>query len=105
MDVELLEIAAVELLEKIKKSIRRSHSKLDDDLLDEIKESLADLWACGVVYAKHTDPLIVSAVKLYCRSMNTDDTAKSAEWLRRYEALKACLMMADGYGREAEADE
>jgi len=103
VDDELLE--AIKLLEKVKLSIRRSHSKLDDDLLDEINECLADLKVCGVVYAETTDPLIVNAVKLYCRSTNADDPAKSAEWLRRYEALKACLMMADGYGREAEADE
>lgn len=96
---------AVELLEKVKKSLRLSHNKLDDDLLDEIEACLADLEVCGVVYAEPTDPLIVNAVKLFCRAANADDTAKSAEWMRRYEALKSCLMMADGYGREADPDE
>lgn len=96
---------AVELLEKVKKSLRLSHNKLDDDLLDEIEACLADLEVCGVVYAAPTDPLIVNAVKLFCRAANADDTAKSAEWMRRYEALKSCLMMADGYGREADPDE
>ena len=93
------------LLEKVKQSLRRSHNKLDDDLQGEIDACLADLEVCGVVYAEITDPLIVNAVKLFCRAANADDTAKSAEWMKRYEALKACLMMADGYGREAEVDE
>lgn len=93
------------LLEKIKAGIRRTHDKLDDDLQDDIDACLADLDVCGVIYADVTDPLIVNAVKLYCRSTNTDDPAKSAEWLRRYEALKACLMMAGGYGREEDLDE
>ena len=93
------------LLEKIKAGIRRTHDKLDDDLQGDIDACLADLEVCGIVYADVTDPLIVNAVKLYCRSTNTDDPAKAAEWLRRYESLKACLMMAEGYGREADADE
>lgn len=97
---------AVKLLEKVKQSLRRSHNKLDDDLLDEIEACLADLEVCGVTFYKDTDdPLIVNAVKLFCRAANADDPAKSAEWMRRYEALKSCLMMADGYGREADSDE
>ena len=92
------------LLEKVKQAIRRSHSKLDDDLQSDIDACLADLEVCGVVHAEVSDPLIVNAVKLYCRSTNTDDPAKSAEWLRRYEALKACLMMAEGYGWKGDED-
>jgi hypothetical protein len=93
------------LLEKVKAGIRRTHNKLDDDLRDDIDACLADLASVGVIYADVTDPLIVSAVKNYCRSTNTDDPAKAAEWLRRYESQKASLMMAEGYGREAGADE
>lgn len=91
------------LLEKVKKGIRRSHNKLDDDLLDDINACLADLEVCGVV-VNTSDPLIINAVKLYCRSLNTDDSAKSAEWLRRYEALKSSLMMASEYNGEGAAD-
>lgn len=89
-------------LEKVKLAIRRSHSKLDEDLQDDIDACLADLRVCGIVHAGEDDPLILNAVKLYCRSTNTDDAAKSAEWLRRYESLKSCLMMAEGYGWKAE---
>lgn len=85
-------------LVKIKQAIRRSHNKLDEDLQADIDACLADLRVCGVVYADETDPLIFNAIKLWCRSYNTDDSAKSAEYFRRYEALKACLMMAEGYG-------
>jgi hypothetical protein len=85
-------------LEKIKLSIRRSHNKLDDDLQADIDACLADLTVCGIIDPQETDPLIFNAIKLYCRSTNTDDTAKAAEWLKRYEALKSCLQMAEGYG-------
>jgi hypothetical protein len=89
-------------LEKIKLGIRRSHSKLDEDLQADIDTALADLRAVGIVHAGEEDPLIFNAVKLYCRSTNTDDPAKAAEWLRRYETLKACLMATEGYGWKAE---
>lgn len=95
-------------LEKIKLAIRRSHDKLDSDLQDEIAACLADLRVCGVTYAGEDDPLILNAIKLWCLASNTDDTAKAAEYRARYDALKSCLMMAEGYGRapdgEAEVD-
>ncbi len=91
----------MDTLTKIKQAIRRTHDKLDDDLQADIDACLADLRSVGVVYADETDPLIFNAIKLWCRSLDTDDVAKSAEYMKRYEALKASLMMAEGYGREA----
>lgn len=92
----------MDTLTKIKQAIRRSHNKLDEDLQADIDACLADLRSVGVIYADETDPLIYNAIKLWCKSLDTDDTAKAAEWLRRYEALKASLMMAEGYGRAPE---
>lgn len=91
---------ATTLLPKIKTALRISHTVLDDDIQSDIDACIADLAVCGVVHAPTSDPLIFNAVKLYCRSIYTDDTTKGAEYLRRYEALKACLMMAEGYGWE-----
>ena len=87
-------------LEKIKLAIRRSHDKLDTDLQADIDACLADLKSVGITGSKavESDPLIFNAIKLWCRSLYTDDTARGAEYLRRYESLKACLMMAEGYG-------
>ena len=89
-------------LEKIKLAIRRSHNKLDEDLQADIDACLADLRVVGVVHAGEEDPLIYNAIKLYCRALNTDDPVRSAEYMTRYEALKSCLMMAEGYGWKAE---
>lgn len=88
-------------LEKIKQAIRRSHSKLDEDLQADIDAAKADLRVVGIIHAGEEDPLIYNAIKLYCQSTNTDDPAKSAEFMERYEKLKACLMMAEGYGWKA----
>lgn len=93
-------------LYKIKQAIRVTHDKLDDDIQGEIDACRADLAVAGITHAAPEDPLIFNAIKLWCRASFTDDTAKAAEFLRRYEALKACLMMAEGYGRPKEdADE
>lgn len=91
-----------ELLAKVKQGLRVSHDKLDDDLRADVEACLADLTVCGIIEPQADDPLIYNAIKLYCRSLYTDDTAKGAEYLRRYEAMKSCLMMAEGYGYPAE---
>lgn len=92
-------------LENIKQSLRISHSKLDEDIQADIDACMADLRLVGIVHRGQEDPLIGNAIKLWCRSLYTDDPAKGAEYLRRYNALKACLMMAEGYGWEADVDE
>ena len=93
---------ATDNLTKIKTALRISHDKLDADIQADIEACLSDLRVCGILEPRETDPLIFNAIKLWCRSLYTDDTAKSAEWLRRYEELKACLQMAEGYGWRAE---
>ena len=99
------------LLSKIKTSLRISHTALDEDVQDTIDSCLADLRLCGVRESKldliqEPDPLILNAVKLYCKQAYTDDPVKAARYQGGYDALKSCLMMAEGYGyEEADADE
>lgn len=93
------------ILAKIKLALRIKHDALDGDIQADIDACLADLKAMGVVYADDTDPLIFAAVKLWCKAAYTDDTAKGAEYMNRYNAMKASLMMAEGYAWEGAADE
>ena len=87
-----------ELLNKVKTNLRISHSVLDDDLTDTIESCLKDLKVCGVLDPDVSDPLILNAIKLYSKAAYTDDTGKAAAYQARYDALKSCLMMAEGYG-------
>jgi hypothetical protein len=96
---------ASDILIKIKLALRITHTKLDEDMQADIDACLADLKVCGIIHAGSDDPLIFNAVKLYCRSIYTDDTAKGTEYLRRYDALKSCLMMAEGYGWKDDSGE
>ena len=98
------------LLSKVKKSIRISHTALDEDIIDGISAALSDLRMCGIAEAKldpekELDPLILNAVKMYCKKEYTDDPAKAARYQEGYDSLKASLMMADGYRAEVGADE
>lgn len=93
------------LLQKIKTNLRISHSMLDDDVADSIEACLQDLKVCGVQDPAPTDPLILNAIKLYCKAAYTDDTGKAAAYQERYDALKSCLMMAEDYRAEVAADE
>lgn len=98
-------MANKETLLKIKPALRISHSVLDDNIMADIDGCLADLAVCGIIDPQESDPLIFNAIMLWCRSLYTDDTAKGAEYLRRYDALKACLMMAEGYGWKDDSNE
>ena len=94
-----------ELLSKIKTSLRISHTALDDDVQDTIDACISDLRVCGVQEqkldtSKDLDPLILNAVKLYCKKEYTDDPIKAARYQGGYDALKSSLMMAEGYGYE-----
>lgn len=92
-------------LQKIKTSLRISHAALDEDIADTIGAAMADLKVCGVTAKDATDPLVLNAVKLYCKAAYTDDTGKAAAYMERYNALKACLMMAGDYREAVVVDE
>lgn len=92
-------------LEKIKLSLRISHSKLDEDIQTDIDACMADLSVHGITYAKPDDPLIINAVKLYCKALYTDDVAKASAFSERYKELRDCLKAAEGYGWEDTNDD
>lgn len=96
---------APETLNKVKAFIRISHDKLNEDIQGSIESCLSDLKMHGVVYKDDTDPLILNAIKLYCKALYTDDTAKAAEYQSRYTALRDSLKAAKGYGWKEPADE
>ena len=92
-------------LEKIKQALRTSHNKLDEDIQADIDACQADLKMHGIVHADITDPLIFNAVKLYCKSLYTDDPAKAEAFQQRYEKLRDCLKVAEGYGWKDSSEE
>jgi len=93
---------AQSILVKIKNNLLRSHNKLDDDLLDTILACFRDLEVYGIQVEPadgrtELDPLILNAVKLYCKAEDVDDPVKAAAYRERYNALKSSLGMAGEY--------
>lgn len=93
-------MAQTTTVEKVKTALRIRHDVLDNDIADMIDACLADLEICGIVQPDEGDPIILSAIKLYCRTNFEDDTGRAEDFQKRYDSLKACLMMAEGYGGE-----
>lgn len=86
------------IVNKVKTDLRISHTALDGDISDSIEACLADLRICGVTLPDEEDPAILNLIKLWSRAAYTDDTAKQEVYMARYNAMKATLMMASGYG-------
>lgn len=93
-------MAQPETLTKVKQAIRRSHDKLDADLMADIDACLADLRAHGINGPKavETDPLVYNAIKLYCKELDAEDPAEAARWRQCYHDLRDSLKSAKGYG-------
>lgn len=99
-------MATNETLLKIKTGIRIKHDRLDDDIMGDIDACLLDLSVHGIIDPQEADPLILNAIKLWCRAMYTDNQEKAGKYQERYESLRACLNMAEGYGwKEDVSDE
>lgn len=45
-----------------------------------------------------TDRAILAAIKLWCRAEHTDDPRMMQIYRERYDAMKATLQVAEGYG-------
>ncbi len=80
-----------ELLQKVKIDLRFSHNKLDDDLQDNINSCIEDLKRVGI-FAPKTNPLIVQAVKLYCR-WRYDFNKQGDRYYNAYEKMRESLSL------------
>lgn len=84
------------LLSKVKDDLRMSHDKLDEDVLDDISSCKDDLALAGVENITDDDPLIIRAVKLYCRWTH-DFNGKGDMYQTYYERLKNSLSLSGKY--------
>ena len=87
------------LLDKVKLALRIDDDSLDVDIQDSIDAAIADLKLCGVVESKivETDPLIVRAIKTFCKSEFSGDERESNRYRHSYEMLKEHLSMSMDY--------
>lgn len=89
-----------QLLEKIRKSLRISHTKLDDDIHDLIEAAKMDLKIGGVMKIDEADPLIIRAISLYAKSASGYFENMSERYEESYTMLKISLALAGDYNDE-----
>ena len=66
---------------------------MDDDIKDLICAAKADLRISGVRVILDTDPLVIQAVKLYCKAHFGDNDSNN-KFLNAYQALKISMSLA-----------
>lgn len=95
---------AADILSKVKLAIRRTHSKLDDDLRADIDACLQDMKRGGIESPDTQDPLVLAAIKMYCRSTTADDPADGAAYLQRYEQMRDGMALSGLYGQSTKEE-
>lgn len=85
------------MLEKIKLSLRIKTDRLDEEIQDLIDACLLDLSVSGVNKVDETDPLILQAVRLYCKSMFGLDNKDSDKYYQSYTLIKHALALCGDY--------
>lgn len=84
------------MLEAVKLALGITVENYDSEILDLIDAALADMGLAGVDSTKVEDPLIIQAVKTYCR-MSFHSPADYDRLRASYEAQKGQLQIATGY--------
>ena len=84
------------MLEKIRKDLRINNSEYDDEIKDLISACKQDLKLSGVSSSRisDTDPLIIQAVKTYCKANFGYDNPDSEKFKESYALLKQHLAIA-----------
>lgn len=84
------------MLEAVKLALAITANDFDSEINDLIQAALFDLKTNGVWTENQDDPLILQAVKTYCRA-HFHSPADYDKLLAAYEDQKAHLMNATGY--------
>lgn len=88
------------MLEKVKLALRIKSNSLDLDIQDLIESAKADLNISGVKNLDEEDPLIIQAVKTYCKANFGLDNKDSEKYQKSYDMLKQHLSLCGEYNVE-----
>lgn len=83
------------MLEAVKKTLRITHTKLDDRIQDTIESARAEMIRLGILAYKaenDSDPLIRDAIETYCQMKYTKDPKKremfEKSWCTQVDGLR-----------------
>lgn len=81
--------------ESIRKKMRISHTKMDDDINDNIKAARLDMSRVGI-HDKKDDALTDKAIELYCKAQ-FDYLGKGDQFQKAYEKLIDSMALSEEY--------
>lgn len=87
------------MLEKIKLALRIDDDSLDEEIQDTIDAAKADLKLSGILESKilEDDPLIIRAIKTFCKYEFSTDDRESNRYKSSYEMIKIHLSLSSDY--------
>lgn len=85
------------MLNKVKLALRIKSNSLDEELNDLINAGIQDLRMAGITFIDKDDPLIIQAIKLYCKSNFETDINKAIRYKQSFEHLKQSLSLSSDY--------
>lgn len=85
------------MLQKVKTYLRIKSDSLDNEINDSIAAAIQNLKISGVTFINKRDPLVVQAVKVYCKAQFETDTSKSEKYMQSFEHLKQSLSLSSDY--------
>ena len=94
------------MLDKVKLALRITHTKLDNDILDNIAAAKEELERAGVprdlVTEPEKHPLIARAIKTYCQSMAALDQNQADKYMNSFKYQADNLRKSSLYGETEE---
>ncbi len=81
--------------ESIRKKMRISHNKMDDEINDNIKAARLDMSRVGIDESKDNS-LTDKAIELYCKAQ-FDYLGKGEQFQNNYEKLRDSMVLAGEY--------
>lgn len=90
------------MLEKIKSALRIDDGSLDEEIQDNIDAAKADLKLSGILESKivETDPLIIRAIKTFCKYELCTDDKEADRYNESYKNIKIHLSLSIDYTEE-----
>lgn len=81
--------------EQMRKKLRISHGKMDDDIAGNIEAARLDMSRVGIDVEKD-NALMDKAMELYCKAQ-FDYLGKGEQFLKNYERARDAMSMAEEY--------
>lgn len=88
----------MQLLTAVKRYVRVSSNSKDEELMELIESAKADMSIAGVHKIDEADPLIIQAIKDYCRAnFGYGNNVDKAYYQERYNKQKGTLSISSKY--------